>query len=228
MKKNQLAEIFVNNGVSLRVVGTSENPMFVAADICAALEIQDVSNAVKNLDPDEKGTCLIRTLGGSQKMLCVTEAGLYTVILRSDKPKAKVFTRWVTHEVIPSIRKTGTYHIQDAVARQKLASEFQMPMIALKEMRALVGKETQSFHYANEAKLINWAMTGNFAPLDRDALPLVNKQYLTALQQRDFQLLIQGRTWEERKEMLNDYYRVISSVQLEKGTSQIGTLEDAQ
>jgi hypothetical protein len=67
--------------------------------------------AIRKLDSDEKGTKVIGTLGGSQKMTVVTESGLYTLVLRSNKPEAKPFKRWITHEVLPSIRKTGSYSV---------------------------------------------------------------------------------------------------------------------
>ena len=65
--------------------------------------------AVSKLDEDEKGISLIDTLGGEQKLGIVNESGLYALVLSSRKPEAKAFKRWITHEVIPSIRKTGGY-----------------------------------------------------------------------------------------------------------------------
>lgn len=82
---------------------------FVAKDVCDVLEYSEVSNTLLKLDEDEKGTKNIRTLGGTQSMSVVTEPGLFKLIFRSNKPIAKEFTRWVTHEVLPSIRKTGSY-----------------------------------------------------------------------------------------------------------------------
>ena len=86
-------------------------PWWVAKDVCNALEISDVSDAVRRLDDDEKGRDLIPTLGGPQQMLIVNEPGLYSLILRSDKSEAKPFKRWVIHEILPSLRKTGSYQI---------------------------------------------------------------------------------------------------------------------
>jgi prophage antirepressor-like protein len=84
-------------------------PWWVARDVCRVLSLSDVNKAVINLDDDEKGTNKVRTPGGEQNMIVVTESGLYTLIIRSNKPEAKPFRRWVTHEVLPSIRRTGTY-----------------------------------------------------------------------------------------------------------------------
>ena len=83
--------------------------LFVAADVCAALDLPATHKAVARLDADEKGRNSIPTPGGSQEMTVVNESGLYNLILGSRKPKAKAFKRWVTHEVLPSIRRTGQY-----------------------------------------------------------------------------------------------------------------------
>jgi hypothetical protein len=74
------------------------------------------SDMTRSLDDDEKGTQIVRTPSGDQEMLVINESGLYSAILRSRKPDAKRFKRWITHEVIPSIRKTGTYAMPNAVA----------------------------------------------------------------------------------------------------------------
>ena len=93
----------------IRAIERNGEPWFVAADVCRALDLCDTSKALDRLDDDEKGTSLIRTLGGEQKMNIVNEPGLYTLVLGSRKPEAKAFKRWITHEVIPSIRKHGAY-----------------------------------------------------------------------------------------------------------------------
>jgi len=85
------------------------NPWWVAKDVCGALSIVDYSQAVEKLDDDERDRYKVPTPRGTQEMLLINESGLYTLILRSNKPKAKSFRRWVTHEVLPSIRKNGYY-----------------------------------------------------------------------------------------------------------------------
>lgn len=84
-------------------------PWWVGRDVCRVLNHKDVNMAVKNLDDDEKGTSKVWTPGGEQNMIIINESGLYTLIIRSNKPEAKTFRRWITHEVLPSIRKTGAY-----------------------------------------------------------------------------------------------------------------------
>lgn len=89
-------------------------PWFVAKDVCNALGIKNSRDAVDRLDDDEKGVVQTDTLGGPQKVTIVNESGLYSLILRSDKPEAKAFKRWITHEVLPAIRKTGGYVIGES------------------------------------------------------------------------------------------------------------------
>ena len=84
-------------------------PMFVASDVCKALEISKYRDAVHRLDEDERGSVEVDTLGGKQSTAAVTESGLYAIVLGSRKPEAKAFKRWITHDVIPTIRKTGGY-----------------------------------------------------------------------------------------------------------------------
>lgn len=95
---------------ALRVnLDAAGQPWFVAADVCAALDLPDTHKAIARLDDDEKGRNSIPTPGGQQDMSVVNESGLYNLVLGSRKPEAKRFKRWVTHEVLPSIRKTGSY-----------------------------------------------------------------------------------------------------------------------
>jgi len=93
----------------VRTVMKGGEPWFVAADLCRAMDLDDTNKAMSRLDDDEKGTNLIPTPGGQQKVTIVNEAGMYTLILGSRKPEARAFKRWVTHDVLPSIRKYGVY-----------------------------------------------------------------------------------------------------------------------
>lgn len=93
----------------VRVVERSGEPWFAAADVCRALGLDSTGKALTRLDDDEKGVNSIHTLGGSQMMTIINESGLYALVLGSRKPEAKAFKRWVTHEVLPAIRRTGRY-----------------------------------------------------------------------------------------------------------------------
>lgn len=93
----------------VRVVDVDGEPWFVAKDVCECLELGNPRTSIALLDEDEKGVHTMDTPGGQQEMSIVSEAGLYSLILRSRKPEAKAFKRWITHEVLPSIRRTGQY-----------------------------------------------------------------------------------------------------------------------
>jgi anti-repressor protein len=99
----------------VRIVEIDGEPWFVAADVCAVLGIADAASSVRSLDDDERGPHSMRTRGGDLLVVVVSEAGLYSLILRSRKPEAKPFKRWVTHEVLPAIRRTGSYGVAPAI-----------------------------------------------------------------------------------------------------------------
>lgn len=108
-------KIFCNDQFGqIRTTVDGGDPLFVAADVCKALGIENSRMAMSRLDDDEKGVSSTDTLGGTQHLTVVTESGLYSLVLGSRKPEAKAFKRWITHEVIPTIRKTGGYVNDDA------------------------------------------------------------------------------------------------------------------
>lgn len=101
--------IFSFEGFTVRTGGTHEKPLFVAIDVCTILGIQNASDALSRVPDDWKGVVSSYTLGGIQELLAVTEPGLYELIFASRKESAKRFRRWVFEEVLPTIRKTGSY-----------------------------------------------------------------------------------------------------------------------
>lgn len=117
----------------VRTVVIDDEPWFVAADVCRALDIGNSRQAVTRLDDDEKNTVTLNDgIPGNPEKTVVNEPGLYSLVLGSRKPEAKAFKRWITHEVIPAIRKTGGYHVpqspeeqmaQGLLAAQKLLAE---------------------------------------------------------------------------------------------------------
>ncbi len=97
-------------GVQVRTVGEPDSPLFCLMDVCKALNLEQVSRVAHRLCDDEvTQSKVIDALGREQSVLFVTEAGFYRVVMRSDKPTAAVFSRWVCHEVLPCIRKHGCY-----------------------------------------------------------------------------------------------------------------------
>lgn len=93
--------------------GDDGGPWFVAKDVCDALGLGRQQDSTRYLDDDEKGECLVNTPSGEQRMVTVSEAGLYSLVLKSRKPEAKRFRRWVTHDVLPALRRDGAYVASD-------------------------------------------------------------------------------------------------------------------
>ena len=101
---------FTLENKSITILGTVLNPLFVAKQVCLALGFKDTINAVKtHCDPEDVCKVEVQTNGGKQLVNCVNESGLYALIFGSKLPKAKQFKRWVTNEVLPTIRKQGHY-----------------------------------------------------------------------------------------------------------------------
>lgn len=93
----------------VRIIPVDGELMFVAKDVCDCLEITKHRDAISRLDSDERGSVKLDTPGGKQDIAAINEYGLYSLVLSSRKPEAKEFKRWITHDVIPAIRKTGSY-----------------------------------------------------------------------------------------------------------------------
>lgn len=103
-------QIFNNDRFGqVRIIPVDGELMFVAKDVCDCLEITKHRDAISRLDSDERGSVKLDTPGGKQDIAAVNEYGLYSLVLSSRKPEAKDFKRWITHDVIPAIRKTGSY-----------------------------------------------------------------------------------------------------------------------
>ena len=113
---NEIVKLYQDHPV--RILERNGDPWFVAKDVCAVLDIRNSRQATSYLDDDEKDVITNDTPSGDQEMTVVSEPGLYSLILRSRKPEAKAFKRWVTHEVLPSIRKTGAYVTPDISLEQ--------------------------------------------------------------------------------------------------------------
>ena len=123
-RKNQMEnkiEVFQNEQFgAVRITLIDGEPWFAASDVCKALEIKNAPQALSRLEEDERFTTIISNdsaASGKSKLSFVNEAGLYSLILSSRKPEAKAFKRWITHEVIPTIRKTGGYMTDSLLER---------------------------------------------------------------------------------------------------------------
>jgi anti-repressor protein len=127
---NEIA-VFNYEGNDVRTVQRDGEPWWVLKDVCTALGLTDAHKVSDRLDEDERNQIpVIDNLGRYQETTIISESGLYNVILRSDKPEAKKFKRWVTHEVLPSIRKHGLYAVDEVLANPDLLIQ------ALQEIKA--------------------------------------------------------------------------------------------
>lgn len=117
-------QVFDYDGQTVRTVQVNGEPWFVLKDVCAILGIGTPARVSERLDEDEVSlTHLTDSLKRQQNTTVISESGLYNVVLRSDKPEAKPFRRWVTHEVLPALRKTGAYSVSDALPPRPLTTD---------------------------------------------------------------------------------------------------------
>ena len=123
---NSLQTFTNDNFGEVRTIVKDNEPWFVAADVCRALELDRTWNALQRLEEDEKGTTSISTLGGEQDVSIINEPGLYSLVLGSRKPEARAFKRWITHEVVPTIRRHGMYATNELLDNPDLLIEAAM------------------------------------------------------------------------------------------------------
>jgi len=132
------------DGADVRIVTDEQGePWFVAADVARILGYREAHDLTRGLDDDEKGPQIVRTLGGEQSMTTVTEAGLYSAIMRSRAEAARPFRRWVTHEVLPVIRKTGSYGRPDVA--QITRSDLARMVLEAEELLAIAAPKAEAF-----------------------------------------------------------------------------------
>ena len=135
-RQRKLNEIKIFTNENFGEVGAVElegNTWFIARDVCRALELDNSRQAISRLDEDEKNTVILNDGNrGNPNMAIINESGLYSLVLSSRKPEAKAFKRWITHEVLPSIRKHGMYAMDELLDNPDIAIE---ALTRLKEER---------------------------------------------------------------------------------------------
>lgn len=125
----------------VRIVDRNGEPWFVGSDVATILGHRDAQTALRGLEEDEKGTHILRTPGGDQEVLVVSEAGVYQLVFTSRKEVALRLKRWLAHEVIPAIRRDGFYKARrpDAASVEPEARPFpEWPMDELRTKRGVV------------------------------------------------------------------------------------------
>jgi prophage antirepressor-like protein len=161
MTSTRIVPFLFDGEITVRVIEREGAPWFVAADVCRALGTLNAADATRQLDEDEKGIDSADTLGGHQEMVVVSESGLYALIFKSRKPHAVRFRKWITAEVLPSLRTTGAYFMApvsgEAVGlRSKPWEEW-----SLAERRIAVSEINTARHVFNQGAAIwMWSRLG--------------------------------------------------------------------
>lgn len=138
-------QIFNYNDTALRTIEQDGELWWVLKDVCMVLEISDHVSVAKRLDSDEVGqTHVMDSKGRMQPTYIVNRYGLYNVVLRSDKPNAKDFKRWVTHEVLPSIERTGSYSMQPAMTPAQLIAAQAQVLVDMEKRMDLMETQTHA------------------------------------------------------------------------------------
>jgi anti-repressor protein len=139
-------QAFAFEGHDVRVITIDSEPWWVAADVCAVLGIERVAQAVGRLDPEDAcQTGVLDARNVLQSMWMINESGLYDLIIRSDKPAARPFRRWVTSEVLPTIRREGRYQVAPTDPLELLKT-------AVREIEEARGAATKALERADHAE----------------------------------------------------------------------------
>lgn len=158
---NEVSIFKFEESFTIRTIVKDSEPWFVAKDVCDVLGIQQPVRAVENLDSDEVSkTHVTDSLNRQQETYIINESGLYALVIRSNKPNARKFRKWITSEVLPAIRKTGRYDIRREAEKQPEsplpatqtpsfvpeAHYYGVPVISLQMLAELVGLSTVTIH----------------------------------------------------------------------------------
>ncbi|MER6488779.1 BRO family protein [Streptomyces virginiae] len=170
-------ERFIFEGVEVRTVVRDGEPWWVAADVAAALGLSNLHSSLANLDEDER--TLHNVESGQRSMSVINESGLYSMILRSRKPEAKSFKRWVTREVLPAIRKTGRYEATPVPAPKEItAAAGPVPYLQQAEILAVLRPALPEPYATATAKVILARAMGERPELDPSETPLYAATFL--------------------------------------------------
>ncbi len=183
-------QVFQNEQFGQIRVGSDEvagEPWFVAKDVCAILELGNPRSSLALLDDDEKGVHSVDTLGGMQQMTTVTEPGFYKLVMRSRKPEAKAFQRWVTHEVLPAIRRDGGYMVaRDETPEQTMARAVLLARSTIDRQRERIAELEPKALFADAVGASNGTcLVGELAKMIRQNGVPMGQNRLFALMRED-------------------------------------------
>jgi anti-repressor protein len=188
---------YANTGAGVRTVVRDSEPWFVAADVCGILGLGNPRSSVALLDEDEKGVHTMDTPGGEQSVAVINEPGLYSLILRSRKPEAKAFKRWVTHEVLPAIRKTGRYEVAPAIP-QTYADALQL---AADQARQIEAQAAALAEAAPAAEAWNHLASANGDYAVADAAKMLSRHPLITIGRDRLFTLMHREGWIYRRQI---------------------------
>jgi len=149
---NKILKVFNFDNKNIRTIGTCDNPWFVVKDICDILDLKKIDSAIRNIPKKWKGSQVLSTPGGLQEVTIINEPAVYKLIMRSNKPNAEKFQEFVCEEILPSIRKTGSYTIDN---KYKFILENNRPLSQLMNVTDM-DKEA-----LNIEKTYNWSKNTN-------------------------------------------------------------------
>ena len=184
-------QIFNYNGNEVRTIQKDGEPWWVLKDVCSILELTDTNKTAERLDTDELTRIKFVTGGQNREMLCINESGLYNVILRSDKPEAKPFRKWVTSEVLPSIRKHGAYmtpqKIEEVLLNPDTIIRLATDLKAEQEKRALLEAKVEQ----DKPKVIfaDAVSASNSSMLVRDVAKMIRQNGVSMGEKRFYKWL---------------------------------------
>lgn len=177
---------FPETDQSVRSVTVNDAPWWVARDVADILGLSNMHSSLALLDEDEKGVHSVETPGGVQELAIVNEPGLYSLMLRSRKPQAKAFKRWITHDVIPAIRKTGRYETTPPVEPPKeiTAAAGPLPYRDQAELLVILSPVLPEPYATATGKVIMARAMGEAPHLDPSETPLYASTFLAGMGHR--------------------------------------------
>ena len=212
--QNQL-QVFGFNGSDVRTVLINDEPWWIAKDVCDILGLSDVSMSVARLDDDEKLTQTLFVSGQNRNVNLINESGLYALVIRSNKPEAKAFRKWVTSVVLPSIRKTGSYSIQKKPPQTYIEALEELLISKKNEKMLLVENQSLSEKIEADAPKVQFAETVNQATNSIDmgiVAKMINKHDKNCGKNRLFKFLRDKNILMENNipyQPYNHYFEVI-------------------
>ena len=182
---------------NVRIFLEDNEPWFVAKDVCDCLDLSNSRKALSRLEDDEKGVTLSDTLGGKQEMATVNEYGLYSLVMSSRKPEAKEFKRWVTHEVLPSIRKYGSYNMNIPRTLPDALKLYANEIEAHNKTKALVEEQKPKVLFADAVNASHTSiLVGDLAKLLRqNGLDIGQNRLFEKLRQEGYLIKQKGESY---------------------------------